>query len=58
VIQSSPVIVRLIEPKRDPTGLAHVFLDALGLTGVIVLAALIAAVIFGAVLFWIRSRSV
>jgi hypothetical protein len=58
VIQSSPVIVRLIEPKRDPTGLAHVFLDALGLTGVIVLAALVAAVIFGVVLFWIRSRSV
>ncbi|HEY2906069.1 MAG TPA: hypothetical protein VGJ29_09225 [Vicinamibacterales bacterium] len=58
MIQSSPVIVRLIEPKRDPTGLAHVFLDALGLTGVIVLAALVAAVIFGVVLFWIRSRSV
>jgi hypothetical protein len=58
VIQSAPVIVRLIEPKRDPTGLAHVFLDALGLTGVIVVAALVAAVIFGGVLFWIRSRSV
>jgi hypothetical protein len=57
VIQSSPVIVRLIEPKRDPTGLAHVFLDALGLTGVIVAAALVAAVIFGVVLFWLRSRS-
>jgi hypothetical protein len=57
VIQSAPVIVRLIEPKRDPTGLAHVFLDALGLTGVIVAAALVAAVIFGVVLFWVRSRS-
>jgi hypothetical protein len=57
VIQSPPIIVKLIEPKRDPTGLAHVFLDALGLTGVIVVAALVAAVIFGIVLFWIRSRS-
>jgi hypothetical protein len=57
VIQSSPVIVKLIEPKTDPTGLAHVFLDALGLTGVIVAAGLVAAVIFAAVLFWIRSRT-
>ena len=56
--QSSPVIVKLIEPKTDPTGLAHVFLDALALTGVIVLAALVAAAIFGTLLFWIRSRRV
>ena len=43
VIQSSPVIVRLDRAEETiPTGLAHVFLDALGLTGVIVLAALVA----------------
>jgi hypothetical protein len=57
VSQNSPIIVRLIEPKRDPTGLARVFLDALGLTGVIVLGALVCAVIFGVALFWIRSRT-
>lgn len=57
MIQSAPpIIVRIIEPKRDPTGLAHVFLDALGLTGVIVLLALVAAFLFGAALFWYRSR--
>ena len=29
----------------------------IGLTGVLVLGALLAAVVFGSVLFWIRSRS-
>jgi hypothetical protein len=54
---SSPIIVRLVEPPHDPTGLSEVLVGALGLTGAIVLLALVAAVIFGSVLFWIRSRS-
>jgi len=53
---SSPVIVKIIEPNRDPTGLADVLIGSLGLTGVLVLIAVIAAGIFGAVLFWMRSR--
>jgi hypothetical protein len=43
-------------PEGDPTGLADVLIGALGLTGVLVLLAVIAAVVFGSVLFWIRSR--
>jgi len=54
---SSPVIVKSVEPdKKDPTGLADVLIGALGLTGVMVLLAIIAAAIFGAILFWVRSR--
>jgi len=52
-----PIIVKIVEPNRDPTGLAGVLVGALGLTGVIVLAALVFALIFGTVLFWWRSRT-
>jgi len=54
----SPIIVKIVETPHDPTGLSDVLVGALGLTGVIVLLALVAAVIFGSVLFWIRSRRV
>jgi hypothetical protein len=57
-VQPSPIIVKIVEPKRDPTGLAGVLIGALGLTGVIVLAALLCALIFGAGLFWYRSRHI
>ena len=53
---SSPVIVKIIEPKKDPTGLSDVLIGALGLSGVLFLIAVLAAVVFGAVLFWLRSR--
>jgi hypothetical protein len=55
-VQSPPIIVKIIEPNRDPTGLAGVLIGALGLTGAIVLLALVAAAIFGVALFWYRSR--
>ena len=45
-----------IAPKRDPTGLAGVLLDALGLTGVLVLLALVAGVAVACILFLMRSR--
>jgi hypothetical protein len=51
---SSPIIVRLIEPRKDT--LYDVMFGALGLTGVLVLLAAVAAIIFGGVLFWIRRR--
>ena len=54
-LQSKPIIVKIVEPK--PTGLADVLIGALGLTGVLTLLAVIAAVLFGGVLFWIRSKS-
>ncbi len=52
---SSPIIVKLVEPKAE--SLYDVLFGALGLTGVLVLASVIAAVIFAALLFWVRSRS-
>jgi hypothetical protein len=52
---SSPIIVKLVEPKEQT--IYDVLVGSLGLTGVMVLAAVGAALVFGAVLFWVRSRS-
>jgi hypothetical protein len=51
-----PVIVKIIEPPKDPTGLADVLVGALGLTGVLGLAAISIGLVIGAVIFWMRSR--
>jgi hypothetical protein len=53
--QQAPIVVRLA-PKKDPTGLAEVLLGALGLTGVLVLGALVLGAAFAALLYVIRSR--
>jgi hypothetical protein len=55
-IQSKPIIVKIMPQEGDPTGLADVLIGALGLTGVLVLLAVVAALVFGSVLFWFRSR--
>jgi hypothetical protein len=52
----SPIIVRIIETPHDPTGLADVLIGSIGLTGAIVLLALLVGLLFGSVLFWLRSR--
>ena len=46
-----PIIVKLVEPEGDPTGLAAVLIGALGLTGVIVVIAVLLGLVTGAVLF-------
>ena len=56
-LQQNPIIVKLIEPPHDPTGLADVLIGSLGLTGAIVLLALVTGAIFAGVLFWYRSRT-
>jgi hypothetical protein len=53
----SPIIVKIIETPSDPTGLADVLIGAVGLTGAIVLLALIIGLLFGVGLFWLRSRT-
>jgi hypothetical protein len=55
---SPPVIVKLIPnpPRSELTGLADVLLGSLGLTGVIVLAAVLVGFVLATVLFWVRSR--
>ena len=54
--QKPPVIVKLVEPPKDPTGIAHVVIGALGLTGVITLIAVVLGLVLAAVMFWMRSR--
>ena len=55
---SAPVIVRIIQPPRDPTGgLGEVLLASLGLSGLISVLAILCGVLLGGILFWFRSRS-
>lgn len=54
---SAPIIVKIIEPPGDPTGLADVLLGALSITGALVVGALVLGLLFGGVLFWLRRRS-
>jgi hypothetical protein len=56
----SPIIVKIIPPeeKSELSGLADVLLGSLGLTGAIVLAAVLMGALMAGVLFWVRSRSV
>jgi hypothetical protein len=54
---SSPIIVKIDQPKNDPTGgLADVLIGALGLSGVLFLIAVVAAMVFGSILFWLRRQ--
>jgi len=55
--QQKPIVVKLMETPHDPTGLADVLIGSLGLTGAIVLLALVTGAIFAGILFWYRSRS-
>jgi hypothetical protein len=51
-----PIIVKLVEPS-ELTGLADVLIGAIGLTGAIVLIAIVAGVAVAGLMFWWRSRS-
>jgi len=52
----TPIIVKIVETPSDPTGLASVLLGALGLTGVILLIALVLGLLAGGILYFARSR--
>jgi len=54
--QSAPIIVRIVETPGDPTGLASVMIGALGLTGALLLMALVLGGVIGGILFLARSR--
>ncbi len=51
---SSPIIVKIVEPKSE--SLYDVLYGALGLTGALTLASVVAAVLLAAILLWVRSR--
>ena len=54
-----PIIVRIPQdpPKSELSGLSDVLLGSLGLTGVIVVAAVVLGLLLAGVMFWVRSRS-
>jgi hypothetical protein len=53
----SPVIINITEPpKSDPTGLSDVLIGALGLSGALILCAVVLALLFAGGLFLWRSR--
>jgi hypothetical protein len=52
-----PIIIDITKPAEDPLGLGNVLVSALGLSGVLALAAILAGVGFAVILFWSRSRS-
>jgi hypothetical protein len=54
---NDPIIVKIIDPPPEISGLADVLLGALGITGVIALGALVVGLVFAGLLFWIRSRA-
>ena len=54
VITRKPIIVKIVEPREKTLG--DVLFGALGLTGVLVVIAVLAAIVFAGVLFWVRSR--
>jgi len=53
----SPIMVKIVETPHDPTGLSDVLIGSIGLTAAIVLLALMVGLLFGSVLFWLRSRA-
>jgi hypothetical protein len=52
---SSPIIVKIVEPKSE--SIYDVLFGALGLTGILALVSVVAAILLAAVLFWVRSRA-
>jgi len=49
-----PIIVKIVETPHDPTGISGVLIGALGLTGFIVLCALLLGIAFAGALFLYR----
>jgi hypothetical protein len=49
-------VVKIIEPPGDVEGLADVLLGALGLTGIMVLGAVVLAVLFAGALYLFRLK--
>jgi hypothetical protein len=57
-VPGKPIIVNIPpdKPKSELSGLADVLLGSLGLTGIIVIAAVLLGAVMAAVMFWVRSR--
>ena len=55
VLQSSPVMVRVVEQPVPSTTVADVLIGAIGLTGVLILCAVLLGVSLGAVLIGVKK---
>lgn len=53
-----PIIVRIPDPPGDPTlnALSDVLVGSVGLTGAIVLVAVVLGLVLAGLMFWLRSR--
>jgi hypothetical protein len=56
-LQSKPIIVKIVEPPHDPTGISGALISALGFTGFVVLVAIVLGLAIGGMLFLFRSRN-
>jgi hypothetical protein len=54
---NDPIIVKIIPPASDISTLGDVLLGALGITGVLVLGAVVFGVVLAGVMFLVRRRS-
>jgi hypothetical protein len=53
-----PVFIDITPPANDDvSGLADILIGALGLSGILLLVAVLAGLAVGALVFWLRSRS-
>ena len=58
-LPSNPIIVRIIEPKKDPTGLgrlSEIMVGSLGLTGALLALAALLGVLLAGLTYWVRAR--
>jgi hypothetical protein len=54
-VQSEPVMVRVIQPAVEETSVADVLIGSIGLTGVLILVAVLLGALLGAVLIGIKK---
>ena len=54
MIQQQPIIVHVIQPVTESTTVADVLIGAIGLTGLLVLLAILLGLVFGGVLIGIK----
>ena len=52
---SAPIFIKIEPPPSDIEGLGEVLLGALGITGVIVMAALVCGLVFAGVIYGVRK---
>ena len=54
-LQSQPVMVQVIEPQVESTTVADVLIGAIGLTGVLILVALLLGAVLGGILIGVKK---